>query len=168
MPLDCSVDDLANGLGFVPHVLRQFDPGADVGLPLLVKREAWEQSRGFDAAAFPFADTDMDWAWRLNKLGRLQAVMETPDVVHDNRGQLSTWSVRRVLHFHRARLLLLRRHRGWTATAVKPLLCLRHVGETAAILLLWWRLDDPRQALAKRQALLQGVFRDYHEANNPT
>jgi GT2 family glycosyltransferase len=136
--------------------------------PLLVRREDWEQSGGFDATAFPFSETDLDWAWRLQKRGRLQAVIETPDVVHDNRGHLSVWSVQRTLRFHHARLLLLRRHRGWIASAAEPLLFLRHLCETAVILALWWRLDDPRQALDKRQALLRGVFRDYHETNHPT
>src|SRR5947208_1102021 len=43
--------------------------------PVLVRREAWEQSGGLDAANFPFCDTDLDWAWRCAKLGWKMAII---------------------------------------------------------------------------------------------
>src|SRR5699024_2555903 len=97
--------------------------------PLLVRREAWERSGGFDSAQFPFSDCDLDWAWRLRKLGLKQAVVQTEAVIHDNREALSHWLASRALHFHRARLRLLRRHRGEWILAALPALWMRHVGE---------------------------------------
>ncbi|PYL54315.1 MAG: hypothetical protein DMF29_06500, partial [Verrucomicrobia bacterium] len=43
--------------------------------PLLIRREAWEQSQGFDEKTFPFSDVDLDWAWRCAKLGWKMAVI---------------------------------------------------------------------------------------------
>jgi GT2 family glycosyltransferase len=94
--------------------------------PLLVRREAWEQSTGFNATAFPFSDSDLDWAWRCAKLGWKMAVIASEDVVHDNLEQLSAWSANRALDFHRNRFRLLKHHRGKHIALLKPFLFLRH------------------------------------------
>lgn len=129
--------------------------------PLLIRRAAWEQSRGFDAGAFPFSDSDLDWAWRCAKLGWKMAVIETRDVVHDNLQQASAWSSNRIIDFHRSRLRLLRRHRGDRVTLIKPLLFLRHLVE---MMMLTGRAGSDSVAaakLAKRRQLLQSVWTDY-------
>ena len=129
--------------------------------PLLVRRAAWEKSKGFDAGAFPFSDSDLDWAWRCAKLGWKMAVIESQEVVHDNLQQASAWSSNRVIDFHRSRLRLLKRHRGGHVTLIKPLLFFRHLVET---MMLMGRSGSDSVAaakLAKRRQLLNSVWTDY-------
>ena len=129
--------------------------------PLLIRRQAWKQTAGFDAEAFPFSESDLDWAWRCAKLGWSLAVIATEGVVHDNLQQASAWSAHRVIDFHRSRLRLLKRHRGRRAALLKPLLFVRHVLET--ILLACWQRSDPKAKirLANRKQMLRTVWSDY-------
>ena len=129
--------------------------------PLLIRREAWEQSGGFDATTFPFSDSDLDWAWRCAKLGWKMAVIASEEVVHDNLEQLSAWSANRALDFHRNRFRLLKRHRGRHIAFLKPFLFLRHWVE--AILLTRKTVTDPKakEKLAKRKQMLRTVWNDY-------
>jgi len=128
--------------------------------PLLIRRETWEQSGGFDEKNFPFSDSDLDWAWRCAKLGWKMAVISSDSVVHDNLEQLSAWSANRALDFHRNRFRLLKRHRGAWVSLLKPVLFLRHWLET---LLLARRSNDPgaKEKLAKRKQMLRTVWNDY-------
>lgn len=129
--------------------------------PLLIRREVWEQTHGFDAKAFPFSDSDLDWAWRAAQLGWKMAVIASDNVVHDNLKQSSAWSANRVLEFHRSRLRLLKRHRGNRAFLIKPFLFLRHCAE-AALLSRASRSDPVVQGkFAKRLQMLRTVWRDY-------
>jgi GT2 family glycosyltransferase len=129
--------------------------------PLLVRREAWEQSGGFDADAFPFSDSDLDWAWRCAKLGWKMAVIASDQVVHDNLAQLSAWSANRALDFHRNRFRLLRRHRGRHVALLKPMLFARHCAEAA--ILAGKTATDPlaREKLSKRKQMLRTVWKNY-------
>ncbi len=129
--------------------------------PLLVRREAWEQTKGFDAANFPFSDTDLDWAWRCAKLGWRMAIIASDDVIHDNLEQLSAWSANRVVDFHRNRFQLLKRHRGKHVALLKPVLFLRHAFE-AMILKRRSRVDPAaKEKLAKRKQMLRTVWSNY-------
>jgi len=129
--------------------------------PLLIRREAWEQTQGFDAKAFPFSESDLDWAWRCAKLGWKMAVIASDDVVHDNLQQSSAWSANRVVEFHRSRLRLLKRHRGDRSALIKPLLFVRHGVE--AIILACKAGSDPavQEKLAKRRRMLRTVWTNY-------
>jgi GT2 family glycosyltransferase len=129
--------------------------------PLLIRCEAWKQSGGFDAATFPFSDTDLDWAWRCAKLGWKMGVIATEEVVHDNLEQLSAWSANRVLDFHRNRFRLLERHRGKHVALLKPFLFFRHWLET--IWLARQTEADPKaeDKLAKRKQMLRTVWTNY-------
>jgi GT2 family glycosyltransferase len=128
--------------------------------PLLIRREAWEQTRGFDATAFPFSESDLDWAWRCAKLGWKMAVIASDSVVHDNLQQSSAWSANRVVEFHRSRLRLLKRHRGNRSALIRPLLFFRHCIET---IMLGRKGSDPavQEKLAKRRQMLRTVWTDY-------
>lgn len=129
--------------------------------PLLVRRQAWEQSGGLDAANFPFSDTDIDWAWRCARLGWSMSVIASDHVIHDNLEQLSAWSANRVLDFHRNRFRLLRRHRGRHVALLKPVLFLRHWLE-AIILARKSRVDPTaKEKLAKRKQMLRTVWSNY-------
>lgn len=129
--------------------------------PLVIRREAWEQSGGFDEEYFPFSDSDLDWAWRSAKAGWKTAVIASESVVHDNLEQASAWSATRVIDFHRGRLRLLKRHRGHRAALIKPLLFFRHCFETVA--LAGKARSDPtaKGKLAKRRQMLRTVWTDY-------
>ena len=129
--------------------------------PLLVRREAWEQTGGFDPRAFPFSDSDLDWAWRCARAGWKMAVIASDAVVHDNLEQSSAWSANRVIDFHRSRLRLLKRYRGNRSALIKPMLFFRHCLET--LLLACQSGSDPvvRGKLARRRQLLRTVWRDY-------
>ncbi|HEX4638197.1 MAG TPA: glycosyltransferase [Chthoniobacterales bacterium] len=129
--------------------------------PLLVRREAWEQTGGLDANAFPFSDTDLDWAWHCAKLGWKMAVIATEHVVHDNLEQLSAWSANRAIDFHRNRLKLLKRYRGKHLALLKPILFARHCLES--MILARRSGADPRakEKLAKRKQLLRTVWNNY-------
>ena len=129
--------------------------------PLLVRRQAWKQSNGFDAANFPFSDSDLDWAWRCFRLGWKMAVIASEEVIHDNLEQLSAWSANRVLDFHRNRFRLLKRHRGKYVGLLKPILFLRHALE-AMLLKRSSRLDPAAtEKLAKRKQMVRTVWSDY-------
>jgi GT2 family glycosyltransferase len=129
--------------------------------PLLIRREAWEQSGGFDATDFPFSDTDLDWAWRCARLGWKMAVIASDHVVHDNLEQLSAWSANRALDFHRNRFKLLQRHRGRHVALLKPVLFLRHWLET--LVLARRSAVDPKakEKLARRKQMLRTVWSNY-------
>jgi GT2 family glycosyltransferase len=129
--------------------------------PLLIRRDAWEQSDGFDGKSFPFSDVDLDWAWRCAKLGWKMAVIASDNVVHDNLEQLSAWSANRVIDFHRNRFRLLERHRGKHVALLKPFLFFRHWVET--MILARKSAADPmaKEKLAKRKQLLRTVWSNY-------
>ena len=129
--------------------------------PLLIRRETWEQSNGFDEKSFPFSDVDLDWAWRCAKLGWKMAVIASDNVVHDNLEQLSAWSANRALDFHRNRFRLLKRHRGKRVALLKPFLFIRHWLET--LILARRSAADPmaKEKLAKRKQMLRTVWNNY-------
>jgi len=129
--------------------------------PLLVRREAWEQSGGLDTANFPFSDTDLDWAWRCAKLGWKMATIASDHVVHDNLEQLSAWSANRALDFHRNRFRLLKRHRGKHVGLLKPFLFLRHGLETMILARASAANPIAKDKLAKRRQMLRTVWSDY-------
>ena len=101
--------------------------------PLVVKPVAWKQAGGLDAEAFPFSDTDIDWAKRLRSLGWRLGVIKSSDVIHDNVQQVSQWSKTRSLNFHRARLKYHLRYSGMRTYGFWPVILLtRHIFEYIA------------------------------------
>jgi GT2 family glycosyltransferase len=134
--------------------------------PLLVRRKAWEDSGGMDAGMFPFSDCDVDWSWRLKKKGWSMAVLLRSQVVHDNEGELSSWSAKRVVEFHRARLRLLRRHAGNWVELLKPLLLVRHLCELAFLKLFGRNRQQLSVSLEKRRLLISSVLKNY-ELDSP-
>ncbi|MGN6616302.1 MAG: glycosyltransferase family 2 protein [Ilyomonas sp.] len=103
--------------------------------PLLVKKNAWKTSGGFDAALFPFSDCDIDWAKRLRKAGWLMGVIRTDAVIHDNQNSISAWSASRAKQSHQGRLRYFKRHHPISIFIVWPLvLIIRHLFELTASL----------------------------------
>lgn len=130
--------------------------------PLLIRRAAWEKTEGMDAAAFPYSDSDLDWCWRARQAGWKAAVVHIKGVIHDNDQQLSNWSARRVINFHKARLRLLQRHLHSGGPLLKLGLLTRHVFEFAALAIGSPMLSNPRESLKKRLALITSVMHGYH------
>lgn len=129
--------------------------------PLVIRREAWEKSGGIDSKAFPFSDSDVDWAWRCARMGWQMAVIESDAVVHDNLATASAWSANRVVDFHRSRMRLLRRHRGGWVGSVKPLLFLRHLLESMMLRRAARRDPSALPKLEKRRQMMRSVWRGY-------
>ena len=129
--------------------------------PLLVKRAAWEETDGLDAATFPFADCDLDWCQRAQRSGWKLAVIELKGVIHDNEDQASAWSSRRVLSFHRARLRLLQRHLHARISLLKAGLLVRHLLEFVGLTLASPLLAHPGGSLRKRWLLITTVMHGY-------
>ncbi len=128
--------------------------------PLVVRRTAWEKSRGLDAREFPFSDCDVDWAWRLSKLGWKLAVIKATGVIHDNRETLSEWSGKRVIHFHHARMKLLKRH-AQDVASLKPLLFARHAAEYVLLKALRLSGKASPEKVELRKQLMRTVFNEY-------
>ncbi len=128
--------------------------------PLLVKVETWTATGGMDSARFPFSDSDLDFCWRAFQLGWRSGVLDTEGVVHDNQGQLSSWSAGRVMRFHQARLRLLTKFRG-KPTLVKPILFARHLAEYAALSLRFSKDERVKNSIDIRRKLLSSVFKNY-------
>lgn len=128
--------------------------------PMVIRRDAWAATGGFSAQEFPFADCDLDWAWRLREHGFIQAVIQTDAVVHDNQQQTSAWSSHRAVILHRARYCLLKKHSGTILRLARPALFLRHCCELLASLLLAGRQTYRRQ-LATRFWLMTRVWSGY-------
>jgi len=98
--------------------------------PLLVRLDAWRESKGLDEKEFPFSDCDIDWAKRLREVGWKMGVIKTNDVIHDNSSELSAWSMNRALHFHRARLKYFRRYKPVKTFLIWPIILVcRHFFE---------------------------------------
>lgn len=101
--------------------------------PLLVRLEAWKDTKGLDTNLFPFSDCDVDWAKRLYDLGWRKGVVKTDAVIHDNREALSAWSKSRAIQNHRGRLRYFKRHKPLGVLAVWPVATmLRHSMEFLA------------------------------------
>jgi GT2 family glycosyltransferase len=123
--------------------------------PLLVDYGLWKEINGMDTETFPFTDSDVDLCWRIVKYGKKCGVLNVDGVVHDNRQQQSDWSKGRVLHFHKGRYKVLRKHRGERASAIRPLLLIRHFVEWFGLLFLWTVGKRPASALDTRIQLMK-------------
>ncbi|MDR2409275.1 MAG: hypothetical protein LBE13_14335 [Bacteroidales bacterium] len=98
--------------------------------PLLIKKQAWIDSKGLDARTFPFSDCDVDWAKRLRILNWRMGVIKTEDVIHDNRDTISDWSKTRAMNSHRARLRYFKRYHPFLIYIIFPFpLMMRHLFE---------------------------------------
>lgn len=131
--------------------------------PLLVRLAAWRATGGMDAAAFPFTDSDLDWCLRASGAGWRLAVLEAERVIHDNRELASSWSRRRVVHFHRSRLRLLRKHGIPGARLLPPLRWTRHLLELAVLGGLHALGRAHPGAIEVRRELLTDALRGYRK-----
>lgn len=126
--------------------------------PLLVRINSWEETGGMDAEKFPFAESDVHWAWKLSQKGYKQAIINSTGIVHDNRSTLSSWSTKRVYEVHKRRLLYIKEVKGGlVAMMIMPLIALRHIFEAAYFLIV---KKDKKRFKARYQMILR-VFQYY-------
>lgn len=126
--------------------------------PLLVKLEAWQKTGGMDAYHFPFAESDVHWAWKLKQAGFRQAIVQCTGIIHDNRAAVSAWSSKRVYEVHKRRLLYIRLVKGSFVAALITLpLALRHCIEGLYFLLSF----RGATRIAERFKMAYLVFKSY-------
>ncbi len=98
--------------------------------PLLVKIDAWRKSGGMDAENFPFAESDVHWAWKLAQAGFRKAIIQCTGIIHDNQSTVSAWSAKRVYDVHKRRLRYMYLVKGRSAAALMRFpLAARHLIE---------------------------------------
>ncbi|NJL57269.1 hypothetical protein HC928_20595 [bacterium] len=97
--------------------------------PILIRKQAWIESKGMDEINFPFSDCDLDWAWNLNNMGWKMSVLKTCDIYHDNQSNQSEWSSTRTVRYHKARFSLLQKHSTININFASAFLFFRHTAE---------------------------------------
>ncbi|MBK0382064.1 glycosyltransferase family 2 protein [Pedobacter sp. SD-b] len=122
--------------------------------PLLIKAKAWKEVGGMDSKIFPFSDSDADLCLSFLKAGYTNMVLDTPGVIHDNKNQSSAWSQKRVIDYHIAHSLLLKKH-----LSTPPLLFQTFIIIKYSIELLGGRLlSKPQEYINSRKTLLRYHF----------
>lgn len=126
--------------------------------PLLVRIKAWEETGGMDAKNFPFAESDVHWAWKLFKKGYRQAIINCTGIIHDNRSSFSNWSSKRVYEVHKRRLLYIKLVKGQVvAMMIMPFIAFRHIFEAAYFLFL----KKDKERFRARYQMIFRVFQHY-------
>lgn len=131
--------------------------------PLLIRFQAWKETGPMDAASFPFTDSDVEWCWRARQSGWPMAVLDLPGVIHDNGGNASGWSVRRVLWFHQSRLRFLKRRLPLRGRLLKAVLYVRHSLEMIVLFLKRKGSVQAQQSLKTRIVLIKGLWNNYEK-----
>jgi GT2 family glycosyltransferase len=129
--------------------------------PLLIKKESWIDVNGLDEYHFPFSDCDIDLAYRLALKGKRMAVIQTSDIIHDNRQVSSLWSSTRTINYYKARYRYFRKHYGVGINLLKPLLMTMHLLEMGMIICLYIIGKRDFGSIKTRWFLVKGVFRNY-------
>jgi len=102
---------------------------------MAIRREEFVQVNGFDET-FDFLDGDMDFSWRLLKDHWENAITDKIHCFHPGSGSPQSTNQRVIRHHqNRWRLLTQHGHIAWPALA-KSLLGLRHLIETAVLMML--------------------------------
>ena len=125
--------------------------------PLLMKATVWNEIEGMDDKRFPFSDSDIDLCIRIMQKGYKNAVIQCSGVIHDNKNNLSAWSAKRVLDFHKGRLKLFRKHRPFSIPFLKMMLFVRHSAE----MLIGMILKKDRSFIDNRKVLISKCLRSY-------
>lgn len=134
---------------------------------IALRREAFDSVGGFDED-FDFLDADIDFSMRVLDRGWRSVTRNDLTVYHVGAGSPQS-TERRVLRFHKNRLMLLTKHRRIPCVqCVQTALFLRHLVELLTLGLVWLVPSKRGWALRKirgRQQLLMTVFRSYEAAN---
>lgn len=86
-----------------------FEVDFTLGATMMLKREVIEQSGMFDDAFFLYCE-EVDWAWRIRKLGWRILCVPTAHVTHIGGGSTSQARPDSLIHLWKSRLLLYEKH----------------------------------------------------------
>jgi GT2 family glycosyltransferase len=141
----------------VPDKRKQLLHSCAIG----IRREAFDSIGGFDED-FDFLDADLDFSARLLDQGWRVAIEPAGLAIHEGGGSPQT-THKRVLRFHKCRLLFFRKRYGRISRALVPILFLRHVLEIvmALGLLLIGHRDRVIEKLKTRVMLARAVWHNY-------
>ncbi len=128
---------------------------------LLVRRDVWEASNGFDEVNFELLGGDVDWSWRVKKSGWDVGIVSTEDLIHDNRDCLSVPTKERMVEFQRSLLRMMCKHVGPWVKCLSPILWTRHLCEYILLLALAPVSEKYKRALAIERELLRTVLNGY-------
>jgi GT2 family glycosyltransferase len=126
-----------------------------------IRRKAFDSVGGFDED-FDFLDADFDFSARLIDQGWRLAIEPAGLAIHEGGGSPQT-THKRVLRFHKCRLLFFRKRYGVISRALVPILFCRHVLEIVAglAILLIGQRDGFIEKLKTRAILAGAVWRNY-------
>jgi GT2 family glycosyltransferase len=125
-----------------------------------IRRKAFDSIGGFDED-FDFLDADLDFSARLLDQGWRVAIDPSGLAIHEGGGSPQT-THKRVLRFHKCRLLFFRKRYGPISQALVPILFFRHILEIVAGLAIL--LIGKRRVIRKlktRAVLARVVWRNY-------
>jgi GT2 family glycosyltransferase len=141
------------------HATGPFAIDHPLGAAMMVRREVWEETGGFDEDYFMYAE-EVDWCWRIRQAGWMIWQVPAAEIVH--YGGQSTGQVPDVMFIElwRARYRFFRRHHGpLYQAAVRGLVRLGMMWRAFRVTRAAAHGDlDPATALARRRAATT-VFR---------
>ncbi len=129
--------------------------------PLVVSRAALARVGLMDCARFPFSDSDIEWTRRMAEVGYEVHVLDEVACVHDQGGQVSEFSRKRVRDFHRARLAYFRLYHPQVVPGLRVALLLRHLGELAVFTVMWILGRMPVERVRVRLELIRTLPWNY-------
>lgn len=88
---------------------QAFEVDFTLGATMMLKREVIKQSGMFDDAFFLYCE-EVDWAWRIRKLGWVILCVPTARVTHIGGGSTSQARPDSLIHLWKSRLLLYEKH----------------------------------------------------------
>jgi GT2 family glycosyltransferase len=141
----------------LPNNRRQLLHSCAIG----IRRKAFDTVGGFDED-YDFLDADIDFCARLLDQGWRLAIEPLGLAIHEGGGSPQT-THKRVLRFHKCRLLFFRKRYGAISRALVPILFFRHILEivTGLAILLIGQRDSVVEKLKTRAILARAVWRNY-------
>ncbi len=89
-----------------------------VGAALMIRREAWNQVGPLDEGFFMYSE-ELDWCYRLKKLGWEVAYLPTAQVVHREGKSSEQVLAARHIHFQRSKVRFFKKYYGWRGEVLR-------------------------------------------------
>jgi GT2 family glycosyltransferase len=140
----------------LPNNRRQLLHSCAIG----IRRKAFDSVGGFDED-YDFLDADLDFCARLLDQGWRLAIEPLGLAIHEGGGSPQTTG-KRVLRFHKCRLLFFRKRHGTISRALVPILFCRHILEiVAGSAMFLIGQHSVIKKLKTRAVLVRAVWRNY-------
>ena len=89
-----------------------------VGAALMIRREAWNQVGPLDEGFFMYSE-ELDWCYRLKKLGWEVAYLPTAQVMHREGKSSEQVLPTRHIHFQRSKVRFFKKYYGWKGEVLR-------------------------------------------------